>query len=36
MSYKMPLKQATQKPKWMTVALVCIYIVVGLFIVMNN
>lgn len=36
MSYKMPLKQTTPKSKWMTVALVCVYIVIGVFIVMHK
>lgn len=35
MSYKLPMREQ-QKSKWMTVALVFIYVIVGLFIAMKN
>jgi len=35
MSYKLPLREQ-QKSKWMTIALVCIYVIIGLFIAMKN
>lgn len=36
MSYKMPLKQSSAKSKWMTVALVVVYVIIGVFIVLNK
>lgn len=36
MSYKMPLKHTGTKSKWMTIALVMVYVLIGLFIAVNN
>ena len=35
MSYKMPLKPAQTKSKWLTAALVCIYILIAAFLFVN-
>lgn len=36
MSYKLPLKQTQAKGKWITIALVCVYIVVAVFIAVGS
>ena len=36
MSYKLPLKNTEEKPKWITATLICIYLIVAVFIFFNS
>jgi hypothetical protein len=36
MSYKLPLKQSTEKSKWLTATLVCIYVLIAALVFLNS
>lgn len=36
MSQKLPLKQTHEKSKWITATLICIYLLIVVFILVNN